>query len=320
MVAKMCYAFFMNYPCNSHHYEVLYHRCEENEDIELDLDECDHYVQLNHQSGFTCTHCLTDWDNYPAYATPIELTGVDFESKTEDLLGRWIFLQGRLGDAEYFHEDYANLINPLDIHWLKFSRQCVENSLRALMGNHPELRPGAEGNTENSRDLTQDIVAVTQAFMDESIKLLTFLQASIEYIVFSNSMHSHAIQQRSDEIRANRAARAYLPFFVLQYVSLQLLPSTLCRICRVPLGTSPAPLEPGDEVIPPEYPVSIPRCGHVFGRRCIENWLEQAQSCPACRMDLHEHFLFPSDIGTLPDEPGQEIFEPTPSWIRDLRD
>lgn len=27
-------------------------------------------------------------------------------------------------------------------------------------------------------------------------------------------------------------------------------------------------------------------CEHVFHRRCCEQWLQQARSCPVCRLDI----------------------------------
>ena len=36
----------------------------------------------------------------------------------------------------------------------------------------------------------------------------------------------------------------------------------------------------------PEPAVRISSCGHVFGRRCLETWCENARTCPMCRAEL----------------------------------
>ncbi|KAI4237740.1 MAG: hypothetical protein LQ352_007921 [Teloschistes flavicans] len=53
-----------------------------------------------------------------------------------------------------------------------------------------------------------------------------------------------------------------------------------CPICICPYGSLPSS----------ELPVKIPGCGHIFGRKCIAQWLgRHSNTCPLCRAPVHVH-------------------------------
>jgi hypothetical protein len=63
-------------------------------------------------------------------------------------------------------------------------------------------------------------------------------------------------------------------------------PST-CTICLEHLHVSTPPtslLLPNAPV--PEPAVTIKRCGHVFGRNCLEHWMRDSNTCPICRIEF----------------------------------
>ncbi|KAF7886581.1 uncharacterized protein EAF01_011259 [Botrytis porri] len=61
-------------------------------------------------------------------------------------------------------------------------------------------------------------------------------------------------------------------------------PATLdfdqCGICIEPYAEATIPFEPNHE------PSKMPKCGHVFGRDCIVEWLKNHDTCPLCRDEL----------------------------------
>ena len=76
-------------------------------------------------------------------------------------------------------------------------------------------------------------------------------------------------------------------------------PNQECSICREPLqskvtsihddcdwGTTTISeiLRQQKQMVVPEIPVRLIRCGHIFGESCITRWLRTADTCPTCRL------------------------------------
>jgi hypothetical protein len=60
-------------------------------------------------------------------------------------------------------------------------------------------------------------------------------------------------------------------------------PST-CIICLEPLNIASTPNKTSEPIL--EIAVTIKKCGHVFGRNCLEQWMRDANTCPMCRVEF----------------------------------
>jgi hypothetical protein len=55
-----------------------------------------------------------------------------------------------------------------------------------------------------------------------------------------------------------------------------------CNICYDSLTTTTPPSVTDGS----ERAVTIVRCGHVFGQRCLEAWMRRNRTCPMCRIEI----------------------------------
>ncbi|KAH7135721.1 hypothetical protein B0J11DRAFT_167752 [Dendryphion nanum] len=74
----------------------------------------------------------------------------------------------------------------------------------------------------------------------------------------------------------------------------------VCSICLEPFRLPFNPIAHGTltqsthhSTLPsePRYldvPVTLKMCGHIFGRRCLDQWLQEATTCPVCRIEVNK--------------------------------
>jgi hypothetical protein len=115
---------------------------------------------------------------------------------------------------------------------------------------------------------------------------------------------------------ASKPPASSLPAFIARNIthltSSDPLSKGDCSICR----------ESYDTDDPPIQITNISACTHVFGRKCLERWLSENNTCPMCRATLYERTrdvlldMFRSFRGriTMPDP----STIPEPSTIIDL--
>jgi hypothetical protein len=81
---------------------------------------------------------------------------------------------------------------------------------------------------------------------------------------------------------ASKPPASSLPAFIARNIthltSSDPLSKGDCSICR----------EPYDADDPPIQITNISACTHVFGRKCLERWLSENNTCPMCRATLYE--------------------------------
>ncbi|KAF5867660.1 uncharacterized protein Bfra_010635la [Botrytis fragariae] len=82
------------------------------------------------------------------------------------------------------------------------------------------------------------------------------------------------------EIRKNYHDRTRAIKDMLPPVDAATLDFEQCGICIESYAEATIPLEPNHE------PSKMPKCGHVFGRDCIVEWLKKHDTCPMCRDEL----------------------------------
>jgi hypothetical protein len=68
----------------------------------------------------------------------------------------------------------------------------------------------------------------------------------------------------------------------------------ICTICLEPLATTtttfPSALK-SDPIAEPA--VTVIKCGHVFGRNCLTQWMQDSNTCPVCRVKF---FVMPKAV------------------------
>ncbi|KAF2787128.1 hypothetical protein K505DRAFT_343202 [Melanomma pulvis-pyrius CBS 109.77] len=57
---------------------------------------------------------------------------------------------------------------------------------------------------------------------------------------------------------------------------------TVCNICLNPITFSHTHMAVFERA------VTLKKCGHVFGSTCLDKWLENANTCPLCRIEVKE--------------------------------
>ena len=62
------------------------------------------------------------------------------------------------------------------------------------------------------------------------------------------------------------------------------MPDTECCICM-------GEFEPGDSIVATE-------CDHIFHKRCCQEWLRQARTCPVCRSDIPSCYTPEAPVAT----------------------
>ncbi|KAF2247981.1 hypothetical protein BU26DRAFT_325217 [Trematosphaeria pertusa] len=60
-------------------------------------------------------------------------------------------------------------------------------------------------------------------------------------------------------------------------------PPSTCTICFDPLFLPSS--SPATETTR-EQPVTIVKCGHIFGLNCLTQWMQEANTCPICRVEF----------------------------------
>ncbi|KAF2130402.1 hypothetical protein P153DRAFT_217257 [Dothidotthia symphoricarpi CBS 119687] len=60
---------------------------------------------------------------------------------------------------------------------------------------------------------------------------------------------------------------------------------SICTICLEPLTVTSAHKTPPHDALT-EPAVTIKKCGHVFGRDCLEQWMRNSNTCPMCRIEI----------------------------------
>ena len=265
-----------------------------------------HVYVLN--SPTYCPSCMLNLDSPPTDHS--NLPDIDFtrHGMMEELLDLWerhkehirAHPHGQLSmhpnDIYAFQE-----MPPLETHeWLKDIKRRMECTLHARWAIDEASNP-----THEEIMLFLRLRAVLNR---SSIRLM-------EDNMFLNMLRNLAQENPADRLRSARAILMPVQLGSLRQDEMN------CNVCWNRFGEDI--VEEGEPTIPAEYPARLP-CGHVFGQRCAERFLqEQQRNCPLCRRDFglrarreRRHEIYEMASQTI----GQRYIDmPTPWWLSMLQ-
>jgi hypothetical protein len=79
---------------------------------------------------------------------------------------------------------------------------------------------------------------------------------------------------------------------------------SICIICLEQLAITPSPNP--DPV--PEAAVLINKCGHVFGRNCLTEWMREHNTCPVCRVEFFSKVMGNVHVGIESPDFALEVY------------
>lgn len=174
--------------------------------------------------------------------------------------------------------NHLNLTRPQrHIDWLNLPAQYEESGMTldiVYTGNSSITGQGFD-NLEDIVDIEPERVPLLST---EELRKNPNLDGQKRFALLGNA--DGTVRFIVVEIRKNYSDRTRAIKDILPPVDAATLDFKQCGICIDSYAEATIPLEPNHE------PAKMPKCGHVFGRDCIVEWLEKHDTCPLCRDEL----------------------------------
>ncbi|KAM0124717.1 hypothetical protein ACHAP3_010184 [Botrytis cinerea] len=197
------------------------------------------------------------------------------------MLSRFRNIRSSMSEENTFSQEIFNHLNATrprrHMDWLNLSAQYEEAGMTldiVYTRNVPFTGQDFE-NLESLENLDPEAVTLLST---EELRTNPNLDGQKRYAVLvgSNEITKFIVV----EIRKCYRDRTRAIKDVLPPVDVATLDFQQCGICIEPYAEATIPLEPNHE------PSKMPKCGHVFGRDCIIEWLKRHDTCPMCRDEL----------------------------------
>ncbi|TGO33909.1 hypothetical protein BHYA_0222g00190 [Botrytis hyacinthi] len=174
--------------------------------------------------------------------------------------------------------NHLNLTRPRrHMDWLNLSAQYEESgmTLDIVYTGNLSITGQCFENLEDIVDIEPETVPLLST---EELRKNPNLDGQKRFAVLGNS--DGTVKFIVVEIRKSYSDRTRAIKDILPPVDAAKLDFDQCGICIESYAEATIPLEPNHE------PAKMPKCGHVFGRDCIVEWLKKHDTCPLCRDEL----------------------------------
>ncbi|TGO20911.1 hypothetical protein BPAE_0257g00160 [Botrytis paeoniae] len=202
-------------------------------------------------------------------------------SLVEIMLSRLRKIRSASSKKNTFSQDIFNHLNLTrtrrHMDWLNLSAQYEESGMTLDI-----VSTGNLSFTEQDFDSLENIVDIepetVPLLSTEELRKNPNLDGEKRFALLGSSdgtMKFIVVEIRKSYRDRTRAIKDMLPL-----VDAATLDFEQCGICIESYAEATIPLEPNHE------PSKMPKCGHVFGRDCIVEWLKNHDTCPLCRDEL----------------------------------
>ncbi|TGO48017.1 hypothetical protein BCON_0255g00150 [Botryotinia convoluta] len=202
-------------------------------------------------------------------------------SLMKTMLSRFRNVRSSSSTKSTFSQDifnHLNLTRPRrHMDWLNLSAQYEESGMTLdIVSTGDSSFTGQDfNNLENILDIELETVPLLST---EELRKNPNLDGQKRFALLGSldgTMKFIMVEIRKSYSDRTRAIKDMLP-----PVDAATLDFEQCGICIESYAEATIPLEPNHE------PSKMPKCGHVFGRDCIVEWLKKHDTCPLCRDEL----------------------------------
>ncbi|TEY27892.1 hypothetical protein BOTCAL_1078g00020 [Botryotinia calthae] len=194
------------------------------------------------------------------------------------MLSRFRNIHSSMSKKNTFSQDIFNHLNATrprrHMDWLNLSAQYEETSM-TLDIVYPGNVPFTGQDFEDLESVENVALEAVTLLSPEELRTDPNLDGQKRYAVLIGS--NETTKFIVVEIRKSYRDRTRAINDMLPPVDVAILDFQKCGICIEPYAEATIPLEPNHE------PSKMPKCGHVFGRDCIVEWLKKHDTCPMCR-------------------------------------
>jgi hypothetical protein len=135
---------------------------------------------------------------------------------------------------------------------------------------------------------TQLIIIAVYIISSSIICTFHLIQRKLKYLYYPLHHHTDIVIEMPPSIPMSSAT--FTRVTAIRSTDPNEICPPSCLICTETLTTNPT----SNFVLVPEPAVTIVKCGHVFGRNCLAEWMREHNTCPVCRAEF-----FSASAGSL---------------------